>query len=260
MLLAIDIGNTTISLGIMKGEEAVQVLHLETALGNVALRRKLCAVLLKWQKKYQPISEIIICSVVPKTLKTIKPFLKMIFGKAPLVIGKDIKVPIKNLYKNPRQVGQDRLVGAYAAKIQYGFPCVVVDLGTAITFDIVSKKGEYLGGLILPGLRMSVESLFKKTALLPKVKIQKPKELIGRDTKNSILGGIFYGYGTLCDGLIQLISKELKVRPKVIVTGGHTFLMKEFSREISTVDRHLVFKGIALAYQYSKRPPPPSRR
>jgi type III pantothenate kinase len=164
------------------------------------------------------------------------------------VVGQDIKVPIKNNYRYPRQVGQDRLVGAYAAKVFYGVPLIVVDFGTAITFDVVSKKGEYLGGIIVPGIRLTAESLFKKTALLPKVEIARPKELIGRDTKNSILSGIFYGYGSLCDGLVRLINQELQFRPKVIATGGYVEIMQQFSREIQKVDEELIFRGLSLLY------------
>ena len=122
------------------------------------------------------------------------------------IIGRDIVVPIKNRYKNPKQVGQDRLVGAYGAMKIYGCPLIVVDLGTAITFDVISPKGEYLGGAIVPGIRLSAESLFLKTALLPHIEIQAPRHIIGKTTQESMLSGLFYGYGSLCRGIIDLIS------------------------------------------------------
>ena len=161
------------------------------------------------------------------------------------IIGRDIQVPIKNRYKNPKQVGQDRLVGAYGAMKIYGRPLIVVDLGTAITFDVISPKGEYLGGAIVPGIRLSAESLFLKTALLPHIEIQAPKHIIGKTTQESILSGLFYGYGSLCRGFIDLISQEIKAKPKVVMTGGHTHLMKKFvSPKIRIIDEDLVFKGI----------------
>ena len=153
--------------------------------------------------------------------------------------------PIKNRYKNPKQVGQDRLVGAYGAMKIYGCPLIVVDLGTAITFDVISPKGEYLGGAIVPGIRLSAESLFLKTALLPHIEIQAPGHIIGKTTQESILSGLFYGYGSLCRGFIDLISQQIKSKPKVVMTGGHTGLMKKFvSPKIRIIDEDLVFKGI----------------
>ena len=161
------------------------------------------------------------------------------------LIGRDIVVTIKNQYKNPKEVGQDRLVGAFGAMKIYGCPLIVVDLGTAITFDVISPKGEYLGGSIDPGIRLSAESLFLKTALLPHIEIQSPRSIIGKTTRESILSGLFYGYGSLCRGLIDLISQQLKHSPKVVMTGGHTQLMKKFvSPKIRIIDEDLVFKGI----------------
>src|SRR5208283_5294162 len=187
----------------------------------------------------------IICSVVPKVSKTLEDMLKK---TVPVdIIGREIVVPIKNRYKNPKQVGQDRLVGAYGAMKIYGCPLIVVDLGTAITFDVVSSHGEYLGGAIVPGIRLSAESLFLKTALLPRIEIQAPRHIIGKTTQESILSGLFYGYGSLCRGFIDLISRQMKRRLKVVMTGGHTHLMKKFvSSKIRIIDEDLVFKGIYL--------------
>src|SRR5208283_137461 len=186
----------------------------------------------------------IICSVVPKVSKTLEDMLKK---SVPVdIIGRDILVPIKNRYKDPKQVGQDRLVGAYGAMKIYGRPLIVVDLGTAITFDVVSSHGEYLGGAIVPGIRLSAESLFLKTALLPKIEIQAPRHIIGKTTQESILSGLFYGYGSLCKGMIDLLSSKVSLRGgsadnvslrgaegdeaisvKVVMTGGHTQMMKK---------------------------------
>ncbi len=239
MLLAIDIGNTTIGFAVIR-----KTGHIEsvTVVDTDAKINKIKAVVAKVLKS-QVISRAIICSVVPKVSKSLEDIIKK---SVPVdIIGRDMVVPIKNRYRKPKQVGQDRLVGAYGAMKIYGSPLIVVDLGTAITFDVISSKGEYLGGAIVPGIRLSAESLFLKTALLPHIKIEAPKHIIGKTTQESILSGLFYGYGSLCRGFIDLISQQMKVKPKVVMTGGHTHLMKQFvSPKIRIIDEDLVFKGI----------------
>jgi len=265
MLLAIDIGNTTIGFAVIHKAGRIESVAI---IDTDAKANKIKAVVAKILRA-QDISRAIICSVVPKASKTLEDMLKK---TVPVdLIGRDIIVPIKNCYKNPKQVGQDRLVGAYGAMKIYGFPLIVVDLGTAITFDAISAKGDYLGGAIVPGIRLSAESLFLKTALLPKIEIQAPKYIIGKTTQESILSGLFYGYGSLCKGMIDLLSSQLsspsralsfprkRESIKVIMTGGHTHLMKKFvspkirnsslsrhSRESRNpiIDEDLVFKGI----------------
>ena len=143
------------------------------------------------------------------------------------------------------------MICAYAAKCLYGQPAIVIDLGTAVTFDIISPKGEYEGGMIIPGIKMSTESLYKQTALLPKVNvIRSPRSLIGKDTENSILSGIFYGYASLCEGLIKRISSKMKKKPKAVLTGGYAPILKRYlSPKTYSIDSHLAFKGLALIYK-----------
>ncbi len=239
MLLAIDIGNTTIGFALIhRSGQIVSTAVVDTEAKAYAIKAVVAKVL-----KGHAVTKAMICSVVPRASKMLEEMLRKSVKAA--MIGRDIKVPIINRYKNPRQVGQDRLVGAYGAMKIYGQPLIVVDLGTAITFDVISAKGEYLGGAIVPGLRLSAESLFLKTALLPHIEIQAPRHIIGRTTQESILSGLFYGYGSLCSGFIDLISRQMKAKPKVILTGGHTHLMKKFvSPKIRIIDEDLVFKGI----------------
>ena len=248
MLLAIDIGNTTVGCAIMRQGGIVSVVKIDTKIKSWAVRAALTKIL----KRY-PITQAVICSVVPQVLQTVESFLKRAVPTQ--VVGRDVMVPMKNCYKNPRQVGQDRLVGAYAASQLYGKPLIVVDLGTAITFDVVSSKGEYLGGAIVPGIRLSAESLFLQTALLPQINIRAPQNPIGKTTQESILSGLFYGYGVLCQGFIDLLAHQLRSKPKVVMTGGHTQLMKKFvSPKIRIIDEGLVFKGLYfLALQISDR-------
>ncbi len=254
MLLAVDIGNTTIGFAVIHKAGRIESVAL---IDTDARPKKIKAVVAKILRA-QVISRAIICSVVPKASKTLEDMLKKIVPVD--IIGRDIRVPIKNRYKNPKQVGQDRLVGAYGAMKIYGRPLIVVDLGTAITFDVLSLQGDYLGGAIVPGIRLSAESLFLKTALLPKIEIQAPQHIIGKTTQESILSGLFYGYGSLCKGMIDLLSSQLsfpRLRAKreapkgkresirVVMTGGHTRLMKKFvSPKIRIIDEDLVFKGI----------------
>lgn len=256
-MLAIDIGNTSISFGVLKARRIVAREEIPT--GDPAPRfeieKRLGVVFRRIGKRCPGIARVVICSVVPDALRAVQRSVLRHLGVKPLVAGKDIEVPLKNRYRDPRQVGQDRLVVAYAAKCLYGQPLIVIDFGTATTFDVVSFRGDYEGGIIVPGIRLSAESLFQKTALLPRIEhIHKPKELIGKDTEGSILSGIFNGYGAMCCGLIDRIARRMKKTPKVIVTGGYTDIMKDFiSSKIDKIDPCLVFKGMAFLTQNHAR-------
>lgn len=248
MLLAIDIGNTNISFGIFAPQHGRKG-------GEIVKRFDLCAKsyskskLAKQLANFSKISDTVICSVVPKLTEIVQSDLKHLTGKTPYIIGKGLVVPIKNLYRKPKQVGQDRLVNAYAACNLYQAPLIVIDSGTAVTFDVISKKKAYLGGLIFPGMRLSLEALKEKTALLPQVKLAKPKEFIGRDTKNSILSGIVFGIAALSQELAKKIKKSLGKEALVIGTGGDILLIKKYSGIKIKVDRNLTLKGINFLYE-----------
>jgi type III pantothenate kinase len=259
VMLAIDIGNTSISFGVFKGRRIVMQEGIPTGVSiprfkfNEArdkrqLEKRLGIVFQGIHSRYPGIARVVTCSVVPEALRAVQTGVLRHLRVKPLVVGKDIEVPLKNNYRDPRQVGQDRLVVAYAAKYLYGQPLIVIDFGTATTFDVVSPRGDYEGGIIVPGIRLSAESLFQKTALLPRIEhIQRPKDLIGKDTEGSILSGIFNGYGAMCCGLIDRIARRMRETPKVIVTGGYTDIMKDFiSSKIDKIDPCLVFKGMAF--------------
>ena len=247
-VLAIDIGNTSISFAVLSCGRIMGKNSVRTATPGKQLERQLRSALRAVHQRFPGIDRAVICSVVPAVLRVVQAAVLKNLRVRPWVVGKDVMVPMKNRYRNPRQVGQDRLLVAYAAKCLYGQPLIVIDFGTATTFDVVSSRGEYEGGIIVPGIRLSAESLFQKTALLPKIEhIQKPKDLIGKDTKESILSGIFNGYGAMCCGLIERISRQMRTAPKVVVTGGYTDVMKDFiSSRIDTIDPHLVFRGMAF--------------
>lgn len=244
-ILAIDIGNTNITTGIFKGGSLAGKARISTNLySSYAAGFK--NIIANCDLKKDAIDEVVISSVVPLALARLMVQLNKMALCGIKIIGKDVKVPIANNYRRKYEVGQDRLVGAFAAKMLYGAPCVVIDLGTAITFDIVSRKGEYLGGLILPGIEMSFSGLYTRTALLPKVELKPTAGIIGKDTVNSMRGGMLYGFGSMCDGLAAKYRKMLGKDTRIIATGGNAGLIRKYARAIQVVDNDLVLKGLQL--------------
>lgn len=244
-LLAIDIGNTNITAGIFKD-------------GRIAKKAKTPAcVTCRYGRFFRSllrscgigaadVDRVVVSSVVPLTLGRLIVELNRMDFPRPLITGRDVMAPVRNMYRNKGEVGQDRLVNAAAAKALYGVPAVIVDFGTAITFDVVSARGEYLGGLILPGIEMSLASLYRKTALLPKVELKPAHSIIGRDTVSSMRGGILFGLGAMCDGLVAQYRTMLGKRLKVIATGGNAALIRKYAASIQIVDEDLTLKGLAL--------------
>jgi type III pantothenate kinase len=239
--LTIDIGNTTVAFGLFSGKKLVVNFKLPTHGKSVPFYKK--DILRK--VRASQVDKIIICSVVPQKTKLLKRLVSNIFKKKALVAGKDIKVPIINRYKRPSEVGQDRLVNSFAGLKLFGKGLILVDFGTAVTFDVVSKKGEYLGGLIFPGLELSLDALYRKTALLPKIKIKKPASLIGKDTASSMNSGIVFGMAGVCDEVIERLFKKFKGY-KVIATGGNVNFIKQYSRRIRIVRPFLTLEGLRL--------------
>lgn len=245
-LLVIDIGNTNITAGIFKGAKLLGKTKVPTYSYSSYIRR--FKVLIKEADiEVSRVGEAIVSSVVPLALARLMVELRRMSGTIKItVIGKDLKVPIRNMYRIKNEVGQDRLVNAFAAKVLYGTPAVIVDFGTAVTFDIISKRGDYLGGLILPGIELSLSSLYRNTALLPKVELESASSIIGRDTVNSMRGGILFGFGAMCDGLIAKYKKILGKSTKVIATGGNAPLIKRYAKSIQKIDEELTLKGLQL--------------
>lgn len=241
MLLAIDVGNTNINFGIFCANKLIRRFFIPTK--DYRLQK------LKQNLTKLEISDAIVCSVVPVKTKKLQKDLNKLLHRQTYILGKNITVPIKNLYRYPKQVGQDRLVNAYSASLFYGAPLIVIDFGTAITFDIVSKNKEYLGGMILPGLGISRDALSERTALLPKIELKNPKEFIGRDTKSSILSGIIYGFAALADDLAGKIKKNIGKDALVIGTGGNIGLIAKYCKAMDKADPDLTLEGLNLLYQ-----------
>ncbi|MCM8779821.1 MAG: type III pantothenate kinase [Candidatus Omnitrophica bacterium] len=246
MLLAIDIGNTNINFGLFRGKRLVKSFFIGSGVYN---QRKLKSAL---ARNGITKCEIIVCSVVPRLTAKLKKDIKKIFNRLPIIVGKDLMVPLNNLYRHPKKVGCDRLVNAFAAVERYGTPLVVVDFGTAVTFDVISKKKEYCGGMILPGLKMSLEALKRKTALLPHILLSRPPEFIGRDTRSSILSGIVYGFAALSDSLIEKIKEKIGQEAFAIGTGGDIGLIGSYCRKLNFIEKHLTVQGLNGLYRRCK--------
>lgn len=241
MLMAIDVGNTNINIGLFKDNRLFHEYSLPT-------KNKLRYVYINKLIRRFKIKDTILCSVVPSVTRYLEGNLRKALKGKLFIVGKNIKAPVKNLYRQPKQVGQDRLVNAYAGIMLYGAPLIVVDFGTAVTFDIISKNKEYLGGMILPGMELSLEALYLHTALLPRIKLNKPKEFIGRDTKNSMLSGIVYGLAALTDDLTLRIKDKIGKNSTIIGTGGSIGLIKNYCKTIKYTDKNLTLKGLNAIY------------
>jgi len=248
MLLAIDIGNTNISFGVFSQKFKINN-HKIIKKFDLPVKTYSLVKLTKKLKTCPKINKIIICSVVPKLTKIVQHNLKTLIGIKAQIIGKDLIVPIKNLYHQPKQLGQDRLVNAYAASKLYPTPLVVIDSGTSITLDVVSKNSTFLGGSILAGFQMSLDALKEKTALLPKVKLTQPTKLIGDDTKSSILSGIVLGTAASVCGLVKQIKQRTNKHTSVIGTGGSIFLIKKYSGLKIKINQDLTLKGINFIHK-----------
>jgi len=246
MLVAIDVGNTNINVGVFKGKRLVLLKKIET---KKPASPSYYTAQFKKILRNRKIEGIILSSVVPQTTEALKKQLRKISGVKPFILGENCFVPIRNLYKYPRKVGQDRLVNAYAGYKKFANGLIIVDFGTAVTFDVVTKNGSYLGGIIFPGIEMSLNTLSDKAALLPKIRVEKPKSLIGKDTVTSMRSGIVCGYAALCRGLISRIRKEVGKKYTVIFTGGHSKIISGFCKADS-IQPNLTIEGLYLLYKF----------
>src|SRR5258706_4040717 len=222
MLLAIDIGNTNIVLGLYRNDKLITHWRLATQAERTADEYGVIMTQLVGYAGYRAdqIRAIVVSCVVPPMMTTTQELAEKIFKLEPLIVGPGIKTGMPILYESPKDVGADRIVNGIAAYEKYRDSCIIVDFGTATTIDLISKKGEYVGGAIAPGLSISLEALFQRASKLPRIEIVKPKDVIGRNTVNSIQPGIFYGYVGLVDGIGKRIQKEHNVHAKGIATGG----------------------------------------
>jgi type III pantothenate kinase len=255
-LLAVDVGNTNTVLGLWHGTELVRHWRLttrrEATADEIALSvRGLLADgpfssgLAAAGGKPGPV-RVIVASVVPSLKFSLKQALRQVLGREPVFVEPGIKTGMPILYEVPQEVGADRIVNAVAAFEAVGGPCIVVDFGTATTFDVVTARGEYAGGVIVPGIAISAEALFEKAARLWRVEIRRPDKVVGKTTASSIQSGLYFGYLSLVDGVIDRIAEEIAARPRVIATGGLAELFGGGSEKIEQIDPLLTLKGLRL--------------
>lgn len=250
MLLVIDVGNTNTVLGIYEGEVLRDHWRIETAKGRTSDEYGILILNLLQFAGFEPsrIEGVIMASVVPSLMLSMETMCTRYLRHSQMVVGPGIRTGMPILTDNPKEVGADRIVNAVAAFEKHQQGCVVVDFGTATTFDCVSRKGEYLGGAISPGFHISAEALFQRTSKLPRVEITRPKKAIGKNTIASMQSGIFYGYVGLVDETVRRISEELGIKPIVVSTGGLARLFEGICTTIDEVDEFLTLRGLRILY------------
>jgi type III pantothenate kinase len=257
MLLAIDVGNSQTVCGIFNKDSLCCYWRLKTDREKTAdeLAARFLSLFAMQDIQFKDITGVIIASVVPTQQQAWQEFSSKYTGCSLLIINAlTIKTDIKIATDNPTEVGADRIVNAVAAFEQYGKSTIVVDFGTAITFDCISPKGEYLGGAIMPGMSISLDALSSRTAKLPRIDISiPPQKAIGANTVDAIKSGLLFGYGAMVDGLIEKLSAEFDETPQVIATGGMSELLAKYAKSIQVVDPLLTLKGLYLLHEKNKK-------
>lgn len=269
MLLVLDVGNTNTVLGVFAKAERPSVITDESVrydrlLSNWRVSTNVTATVDEYGVLFRNLFSmanlqatemdgIVISSVVPPLDSTLRQVCERYFNTHPLFIEPGVKTGMPVLYDNPAEVGADRIVNSVAAFEKYGGPCIVVDFGTATTFDCVTARGEYLGGVICPGIGISADALFEHTARLPRVDIRKPARVIGSNTVGSLQSGLYYGYLALVDGIASLLLQELGEDTRVVATGGLASLLSAESKYIADVDEYLTLHGLRIIWERHSR-------
>jgi type III pantothenate kinase len=247
MLLTVDVGNTNIVLGLFDGEHLFESYRLRTDARVTA--DELALLFHGLLVKHPEPDGIAVCSTVPQVLDQLRLMVERYYpDAATVVVGPGVKTGVPLLYDNPKEVGPDRVVNTLAAHTLYGGPAIVVDFGTSTNFDVVSEKGEFLGGALSPGVEISVDALAARAARLFKVELVEPRSVIGKTTVEALQSGLVYGFAAQVDGMVERISKELGARPVVIATGGLSHLMMTLCETIDEHEPDLTLIGLRLVY------------
>jgi len=256
MLLVIDIGNTNTVMGLYDGSRLVDDWRVRTERNMTEDEFYILVTNLFGRNKIETgdIEKTVISCVVPPMITVLNLFCLKYLNHTPHWVDAKSTVSMPILIDNPSEVGADRIVNSVAAYHKYKTGMIVIDFGTATTFDVISKKGEYLGGAISPGIKIAAEALYHKASKLPRVEFTPPKSVIGKDTESSMKSGIIYGYGALVDGMVQRIKTEMGTNPKVIATGGLANVMQAVSETIESIEPNLTLEGLRILGETIKCP------
>jgi len=258
MILVLDAGNTNIVLGLYEGTELIADWRLSTDAIRTADEYGIQVMELFLQSKLDPsdVEGVIISSVVPNIMYSVEHMILKYFESKPIVVGPGIKTGINIKYDNPKEVGADRIVNAVSAHEIYKRSVIIIDFGTATTFCALSASGNYLGGTIAPGIKISSEALFQKAAKLPRVELVKPDNVICKNTVTSMQAGIIYGYGGLVDCIVNKMKEEMiasgEKEPLVVATGGLAKLISEEAKSIDIVHPFLTLEGLRIIYEKNR--------
>ena len=254
MLLAVDVGNTNVTLGVFEKEKLLATWRLETDTRRMSDEYAVTLINLLQHHGLgvKDIKEVSLCSVVPNLIATFEELFQRYFQINPLVIGPGIRTGVRIRLDNPKEAGADRIVHAAAAHHLYGGPVIVVDMGTATTFDTVSKEGDHLGGAIAPGIATAAEALFTRAAQLYRVQLIPPKRAIGTSTAAAMQSGIIFGYVGLVEGIVARIQKELPEKAKVVATGGYAGIISKETKVIDFLEPDLVLFGLRVIYEMNR--------
>lgn len=256
MIFVLDIGNTNTVMGVCEENKLIHEWRIKTDRYKTEDEfGMLIKSLLEHQNiALRDINGIIMSSVVPPIMFALEKMCNKYFHQQPLVIGKEmVQSYLKMAYPNPKEIGADRIVNAVGAIEEYSAPLVIIDFGTATTYCYINENKAYQGGLITPGIHISLEALYSKASKLPKIEIQAPENIIGSSTVEAMQSGVFYGYVGQVDGIVKRMKAGKQPEPKVIATGGLAALLSEASETIDYVDKHLTLKGLHLIYQKNKQ-------
>jgi type III pantothenate kinase len=250
VLLAIDLGNTNLMLGVYRDEDLIAHWRLTTRRNQTSDEYGILIknLFLHGQIDTQAIDGIIISSVVPPLLPALQRMTREYFHIEPIVVEATLDVGMPILYDDAKEVGADRIVNAVAAFRKFGGPLIVIDFGTATTFEAISERGEYLGGAIVPGIMISMEALFQQAAKLPRIELTTPHAVIGKNTVESMQAGMIYGYAALVDGIVARMRDEMGGAPTVVATGGQAGLVASETKLIGKVDPYLTLDGLKMIY------------
>jgi type III pantothenate kinase len=255
MLIVVDIGNTNIVLGLYDGTQLLHTFRISSVRTRTADEYGIMLYQLAQQRHIDvtAIEGAIVASVVPPLTETMTNALRLTFAREPLVVGPGLKTGMSILYENPREVGADRIVNAVAGYERVKGPLIVVDFGTATTFDCVSAAGEYLGGVIVPGILVSLDGLLASAAKLTRIEVAEPPRVLGRNTTHALQSGIIFGYASLVDGLIEKLTAELGAPMTVFATGGLAPLVAKHTKLMHDVHPNLTLEGLRLIYERNRR-------